>query len=300
MATKTSVDWGAIAAPVIGAVGSALGIGEKRQDRRQVEQQKKLNALDMENAQKMRGMQMQTWNETNYEAQMKHAKNAGLSMSIFGKGGGSSGATVGGAATGTNSGTAADPAMAQSTSNNQAMTIAQLGLMGAQKQNIEADTKNKEAGTGVQAANAGNVQEDTKLKAWENEVRKGLGTEGEEKTRGYEQEAREINARKTAADWLTHNAAAYGNKPYDDETSPMAIAQRAGYEQVSQALKNSKTSGNILEAQKAIEEFKANLAKQGITPDSPWYVKILGDLLNKVGLSPIGGAKTIIKAVKNN
>lgn len=138
---------GDIAAPVIGGVISALGIGEKRQDRRQIEQQKKLNEMDMVNAERMRNLQMKTWHETNYGAQMKEAKDAGLSMSIFGKGGGSSGATMGTPST-TNSGNAANAAQSGQTALSQGMAMAQLGLMKAQKENIEADTANKTAGAG--------------------------------------------------------------------------------------------------------------------------------------------------------
>lgn len=287
MGTKTSIDWGAIAAPVIGTVTSALGIGEKRQDRRQIEQQKKLNALDMGNARQMREMQMQTWNETNYEAQMKHAKNAGLSMSIFGKGGGTSGATVGSPTTGTNSGTAADPAMAQGASTNQAMTIAQLGLMGAQKQNIEADTANKKAGAEAQGAGTIKTGEETKLIQWENEVKKMLGTENEITAREREQDVRIIGGEKANAEWEAYKVGAFDGKTYDDKNNPYAKAIRAGLEQTKQTLENSKTAGDILGAQKAIEEFKANLAKEGIAPDSPWYTKIIGTLLGKIGLNPL-------------
>ena len=49
-------------------------------------------------------------------------------------------------------------------------------------------------------------------------------------------------------------------------------------------LKQLKTKGDILEFEKAIDEFGANLAKNGISPDSPWYAKVITDMLEKVGL----------------
>lgn len=65
-----------------------------------------------------------------------------------------------------------------------------------------------------------------------------------------------------------------------------AKAQNAKFHQTVQELKNMETRGDVLQAESAIKQFEKRLTDQGISPNSPWYAKILGDLLIEVGILP--------------
>lgn len=129
-------------AGIAGTIGSWLGIGEGRQDRRQVEQQRKLTdvqlAANEKSLEQQRKKEMQVWEDTNYSAQVEQAKKAGLSIGyLMSKGGGTS-ATMGGSGMSVAGGTAADAASTQQAGTQQAMAAAQIA-------NLEADTNLKNA-----------------------------------------------------------------------------------------------------------------------------------------------------------
>lgn len=120
-------------------------------DQRQLEQQKKLNKLqiagnkEMSDYERMQSMKM--WNDTNYGAQIKHAKDAGMSISaLYGGSGGGGATTGGGGGAGVTGGIAPD---GNSSTGMGLQMASQLALMEAQKENIEADTANKKAGAEV-------------------------------------------------------------------------------------------------------------------------------------------------------
>lgn len=68
----------------------------------------------------------------------------------------------------------------------------------------------------------------------------------------------------------------------DDPNSPLAKAYRAGIARVHTDLENARSLGDIRRYETIIKQFESNLTKQGISPNSPWYVKILTDLSEKV------------------
>lgn len=147
---------------IIGAgvsLAQGLGIGQAAQDRRQVKQQEKLNDVNWEDAKRRadyeQELAMKMWKDTNYTAQLAEADAAGVSRAaaLGNSHGGTSGASV---SSGANA-NAADAASSQNASINQMMAQAQIGMMIAQTKNINADTKNKEAG-------AENTIEDTGIK----------------------------------------------------------------------------------------------------------------------------------------
>lgn len=134
-------------------------------NKRQRNQQKKLGEIQLEQQKRMsmfqKDLDMQMWHDTNYEAQVEHAKNAGLSIShLMGKGG-AGGATTGGGGMGI--GSASAEGASQGTMAGMAMA-SQLALQKAQKENIEADTENKKAG-------AGKATEETEGQKIENTVK---------------------------------------------------------------------------------------------------------------------------------
>lgn len=70
-----------------------------------------------------------------------------------------------------------------------------------------------------------------------------------------------------------------------DPNSPAVKALRAGYERVAQELENAKVRGDVLGSEAAIKAFEKRLTDQGISPNSPFYLKTIMSLLEKVGLS---------------
>lgn len=151
-----------------GGVSSLIGAGmgmfmNSENDKKQLEQQQKLseqqakiqkdlNRSQLEN-------QMELWERTNYSAQMKQLKDAGLNAGLIygmsGGGGATASASTGGGISGGN----ADGASARSAIGIQ--TASQIALMQAQKENIEADTENKKAQIPKVGAEAENITQDT-------------------------------------------------------------------------------------------------------------------------------------------
>lgn len=125
------------------AVGNVLGIATQGiANKQQLKQARRLQDLALEaeatRNERNEAMAMRMWENTNYDAQRKQMEKAGLNPALmYGMGGGAGGATAspGGTGGGTSAGVAP-----QTTG----MGV-QLALLDAQKRNLDADTKKKEA-----------------------------------------------------------------------------------------------------------------------------------------------------------
>lgn len=273
------------------ALMSAFGIGEARQDRRQIKQQEKLQAMSIKGSKELTDYQKQKdlemWKATNWGAQMEEAEKAGLSTAyLYGKGGGTTG-TVGGSGGGVTGGSAADAASAQNANTNQAMAIAQL-------QNIQANTEKTKAEAKNLEPTGDSIKATTEATKWQTELSKALNNDSMIKDVQEQQKWATIkleqDARRDKQDWDAWEAASFTNEEgkkltTDDPQSPIAKAIRAGMNETIEKVENLKKQGNILESEKEIKKFEANLTRQGIAAGSPWYVKMMADLLRKVGLS---------------
>lgn len=148
-------------------IGSYLGIGEKRQDKRQVEQQEALNNVNAKTARQQadyeQALKLKMWKDTNYSAQLKEAEKAGVSKAAA-IGGAGSGVGQGASVNSISGGGAADAAAATQAGTNKMMAQAQLGLMTAQKDNLNADTQDKLAGAANKGAQTANTGVDTETK----------------------------------------------------------------------------------------------------------------------------------------
>lgn len=67
-----------------------------------------------------------------------------------------------------------------------------------------------------------------------------------------------------------------------DQNSPIYKAQKAGLQKFVLEFDLAKKLGNLRDAETALKQFEVNLTKQGIPPNSPWYYKIIGDVLQKI------------------
>ena len=107
---------------------------------------------------------MKMWDDTNIGAQVKHLKDAGMSISAAYGGSGGSGTTTSAPAQGVSEGKAADAEALQAANTNKAMSLAQIENITAATEKVKAETENiKEA--------------ETPAKQWETELSKKLNTD---------------------------------------------------------------------------------------------------------------------------
>lgn len=145
-----------------GAVGNIFGIGNKRQDERQIKQQQKLTDMQSkaneEAAERSQQRSMEMWNATNYGATKKHMEDAGLNPALlYGMSGGGGATTAAPAEQGVSGGQAASGAENQKANSGMGMALGQAALIAAQ---VEA-TKAQAEKTKVETEKIAGV--DTKL-----------------------------------------------------------------------------------------------------------------------------------------
>ena len=144
------------------ALGPILGLATASwQDQRQLDQQKELQALQLQGAKEMgrfnQALALDTWEKTNYPAQVQQMQKAGLNVGLMYKGAGAGGTTMGGSSQMPSSSSAPSGGGEIGMGIQTAM---QLRLLQAQTENIQADTKVKEteaafkAGPGTAVAEA--------------------------------------------------------------------------------------------------------------------------------------------------
>lgn len=286
-------DYAGAAIGALGTIGGWLGIGEKRQDQRQLDQQDKLNRQNQrigeENANADQARALQLWKDTNYTAKLAEATKAGVSKAAAI--GGAAGSTGG---AGTVSAPTSSAADAASTTNARTASIqgglnaaAQLNLMKAQADNLKADTADKLANLPVKGNAAQGGEQDVITKKFDNEVRKLVGTAASAEAVNNANLRLEAESGKTWNEYQAWKAAGFGEMENNDPGSPIAKAIKAGMQKTITDAENAKSDGNIKAATAAIEGFKARLAEQGLSPDTPWYGKLLSDILSKLNINPL-------------
>jgi hypothetical protein len=135
------------------AGGAIIGLAlEKHNDKRQIKQQQKLTnmqtAANKDMAQFNYEQQMKMWNDTNYSAQKGQMEKAGLNPALmYGMSGGGGATTAAAEGAGASGGSAPQGGREVVDQMGLMTQRMQLELLGAQKQNIEADTANKQATT---------------------------------------------------------------------------------------------------------------------------------------------------------
>lgn len=252
-------------------IGSWLGIGEKRQDRRQVKQQEALTGVQEAANKRMadyeQELALKMWKDTNYGARLQQAELAGVSKAaaIGGSGTGTQGASVGSVG----GGSAADAASTQNAktaSLQQNMALAsQVALMKAQKENIEADTENKKvdaakkSGIDTDVAKQGLEQaKQTQQAIVDKAVKDALiageewtkkGAESQEANRGLEDRLKKIKAEGIGA--ILQNEATKTSIKVDKAK----ITQMA--EQIAQGWEGLKQNDKKIAIDRFKEEIKA-------------------------------------------
>lgn len=288
---------GGIAGAVTGLYGiaqNAFGIGEKRQDQRQIEQQQKLTdqqiKANKELADYSQGLQMKMWNDTNYEAQKKHMEAAGLNPGLMYGMSGGGGTTTGSASAGNaGGGQAANSAATQQANTAMGIQMAQMALMAAQAEKTKAETEE------IRGTKIPKGQAETTGVEFQNKVNEMIGAGEMAENYKWATDRLATQSQKEMAEYEAWVQASFEGKPTDDANSPIAKAMRAGLDKTMEELKQAKLNNDATEASNIVKRFEANLAENGIHPQSPWWVKIVGDLLAKAGITTMiqAGASTI-------
>lgn len=259
--------WWDIGAGVAGAMaGQGMGmIFGKANDDRQLKQQGRLNKQAMEQQKEMaefnQNMSLDMWEKTGYGAQKKQMQEAGINPALMYGGTGSGGTTMGsGMAMGAESGKAADAASTQGTNGAMGMQMAQMALLGAQKENIEADTRNKEAGagkataeTGAVAATVANTEANTKL----TDVKTRIG-EIEASVAGQTQKE-QIRAIVAGAEKMEAEAGISGNNQAISDITMKEQRVKIQQEAIGAVLRNAATKTGIALDQAKIGEITQKL-----------------------------------------
>lgn len=258
----------------------------------QYNQQKKLQELQIKGQKELghfnQKQAMDMWEKTNYSAQVEQMEKAGLSKALMYGGGGAGGATAQGGQAGAVTGGQADGEASRMMAQAQtAQTVANLELTKAQaeKTKAEADNISGEVKTGLGL--------DNKNKQFDLDVKNAVGYQGTADAIKWANEKIQIDSQKANADWEAYKAGAFNGKSFDDKNSPVAKAINAGFNESVEQLKQTRLENNAKGAENIVKEFEARMAENGIHPNSPWYVKLIGDLLERAGITDVmkAGAK---------
>jgi hypothetical protein len=127
----------------ISMLGGFIGAGNQHRRQRELMGLQHQNQRDLN--QQGHELQMDMWNRTNYGAQVEHMKAAGLNPALmYGMSGG------GGTTAGSQGGGSASGGQAQAWN---PMDLSNMALMNAQKEKIEAETRNIDSGTELNEIN---------------------------------------------------------------------------------------------------------------------------------------------------
>lgn len=154
---------GGMAAQAGGAlIDEMFGISDKA-DKRQLQQQEKLNEqvaeINKKQAKYSQQLQQEMWDYTNYENQVKHMEKAGLNPALLYGMGGGGGSTAGSASAGSISGgQAATAAAAQQAATQQMMLGLQAQKTASEIELNKAAAEEKRAGAGKQGAETETIE----------------------------------------------------------------------------------------------------------------------------------------------
>lgn len=283
-------------------IGQAMGIGRKAREKRQLDMQQKLQNQQVAGQKELGDHQnklaMDMWNNTNYSAQVEHLKKAGLNPALLYGSGGGGGATVGmGMNTGVSGGqasTAVQEQMAtQGATAGLGMLPAQIELIRAQTENVKADTASKGADPALKGAQTGEITSRTASIDFQNKLNNMIGADDMAERYRWASDKVALESQKTNAEYEQWKAANFGEMTFDDTNAPGAKAMRAGMDKALVDLKQAKLNNDATAAGNVVKQFEARLANEGIHPHSPWWTKLLTDMLQKAGIIDV--AKQMLK-----
>lgn len=263
---------GGVIKGIMGMFGKSAAQQQEENQRRQIEGSKEL-------LEAQRQKEMQMWRDTNYGAQVDELNKAGLNPALlYGKGGGG-GVTVGGGGGMPTGMVAESDAATNNTRMQTAMGLANLELIKAQTRKTEAEATKTE---GVDTRKGTAEAEGTE---WTNMMNRVTEHWTKDNAR-FENIMKGVEAERSNLDWEMEKAVGMPSGSAEDTNSPKARALKASYDKAVTDLTNAKKDGRIKDAERTIKEFEADMAKSGLSPKSPWWVKFGANLLDEAGLNP--------------
>ncbi len=211
--------------PETGLLGIGIGalVGDRRENR-QHGRQKELMGIQYGNQHKLnaqgQALNMKTWNETNYGAQMEHMRKAGLNPGLMYGMSGGGGATTGNQGGGSAAGGSAGGGMALELQGAMMESQIELAKSQANKNNVEAqkigtvDTEQVDAQTLMNKEQTKKIWNEINLMGYERARRE---MENEEK--GYETEA----IRNNEQEWLKSKIAGWQTVGIKKQAEEMGI-----------------------------------------------------------------------------
>lgn len=277
-------------------------------DRRQLRQQEKLQGMQIRGQKEMTDYQMmkqlEMWDKTNFSAQVAQLHKAGLNPALlYGKSGpgGATAAVSPGSITGAHAPTGGGEAIGMG------LSMANMGLLKAQKENIEADTANKKAQTtktagvdttlgqtqiqsllqGIQSAKA--QQKLTEIQSNISQLQLDFDTQTFENRKSI------VNIQLSKM--VEEVRILENQKEISEATKDEAIKlieQDLATSYLQQALTKAQTAKSYAEKSKILEEIPLltqehnikqideYLSKQNINPKDPFWARSIQDLIQRL------------------
>lgn len=124
---------------------------------------------------------------------------------------------------------------------------------------------------------------------FQNQVNQTIGIAAMANRYSTDSDLLSIKQEKANAEFEAWKASNFANTTFDDPNSPLAKAQSAGLQKALVELETARKTGDAIKFQNVVKAYEANLARRGISPNTPWYGKIIGDLILKgFGVSGFG------------
>ncbi|AXH73772.1 MAG: DNA pilot protein [Microviridae sp.] len=300
------MNWGAIGTQGAGEITGGLfsRLFSKFDDDRAYNQAQRLQGLQIQGAETLADYsqqeQMKTWLATNYPAQMQQMGIAGLSPGLMYHGTGPGGQLGGGAVpmpASPDAGSGPARGMAAAAQAGMGLQLAQAGLIKAQTENVQADTAVKEA-------QAPNVQADTALKGTQiDSLTQGISNQQAVEaltkvqtdlanlqktitTQSMDDQLEIIAQNANKAKGEAQSALVQGNLDMNTEKTKMGIIEQSYLQLLADtALKQSQTEGQ--NNQNIVTKLDAAIATAGVSKDSPWYIKLIAPVVDKLKVNPL-------------
>lgn len=310
----SGINWGGIGTQGVGEITGGLfsRMFSKFDDNRQYDQAARLQALQMQGAQQSADISQQeaykTWLETNYPAQVEQLNKAGLNPALLYGGGGGSGGTLSSGSvpmpSGNDAGSGPARGQAAAAQAGMGLQLAQVGLIKAQTNAANATADNQESQADLNknhqpaAIDAGAAQSTASAASLTQGIRNQQANEALTKVQTDIANIEKMIQGQSAGDQINTIA----NQAVKAVAEARSAVAQANIDEATQ-----KTKINLVEEQYAnmiadtmskqadiantnadtiTKQYDANLAKAGMSKDSPWYVKSLMTLLQKAGIKP--------------
>lgn len=130
-------------------------------------------------------------------------------------------------------------------------------------------------------AETNRINQDTIYKKFENDVREQVGIDKYRANASDKLDLQDSNMKKSQLEFEAWNYI-IGSTPVTNQSNPLAKKIASDFEMATTKLDIFKKDLDIKKSISVVKDFEAELAKAKISPNSPWYVKFVDALINKI------------------